>query len=332
MVAQVNAQNSVSQASLFKSGGFSGISSNTPRPASHVQQAQNFNGAIGDLAKLHENIRNATIHTLDLKPVDLGNILRNLDKLPDIGFSDKAGGLDKSNDKGFFKDIVDKSNDTGFSGINGNSPIAGDNAVNAKPKGKASDVLGINKTFGADVAKIVAKSPTLTNDLKALEKAGWKIVSQTGGGSTCNKATKTITVDTQGSDAANIVQTLAHEAGHARYTGKVDTSSKKAFVDSNLADEGAATLNNIKVQREILKNGGPDIGISGNSSNHAAYNKAYDNYVKTGNATTARAEIGAIFGNGEITSNTGQTYSDYYGSFYDANYAPKPAPQSELGA
>jgi type VI secretion system secreted protein VgrG len=52
-----------------------------------------------------------------------------------------------------------------------------------------------------------------------------------------------------------------------------------------LADEGAATLNNIKVQREIKnsdgKNGGEDIGIAGNSANAPKYEKAYEDYLKT---------------------------------------------------
>lgn len=79
-------------------------------------------------------------------------------------------------------------------------------------------------------------------------------------------------------------------------------------------------MNNIKVQREILSNGGPDIGVAGNSANHAAYNAAYNQYIKDGNASAAQQAIGAKFGTGEITSNTGQSYADYYGGWYDKTY------------
>jgi type VI secretion system secreted protein VgrG len=119
------------------------------------------------------------------------------------------------------------------------------------------------------------------------------------------------------------VQILAHEAGHAKYHYKQDVSSKDAYVKGALADEGAATLNNVKVQREINANGGPDIGIAGNSANHPSYNSAYDQYKKDGDKAAARDKIGSVFGKGEKISNTGQTYEDYYGSWYDKNYPPK---------
>jgi type VI secretion system secreted protein VgrG len=127
------------------------------------------------------------------------------------------------------------------------------------------------------------------------------------------------------SDPKAATQTLAHEVGHATYPYSENVSSKAAYVNGTLADEGAATMNNIKVQREILAKG-TDIGIAGNSANHAAYNKAYDEFVKDGDAAKARQAIGSIFGSGEKTSTTGQSYADYYGSWYDKTYPPKKGP------
>jgi type VI secretion system secreted protein VgrG len=66
--------------------------------------------------------------------------------------------------------------------------------------------------------------------------------------------------------------------------------------------------------------GGADIGISGQSKNQLAYNHAYDEYLKTGDANAARNTIGSIFGQGEQTSTTGQNYQDYYGSWYDKQF------------
>ena len=135
-----------------------------------------------------------------------------------------------------------------------------------------------------------------------------------------DRQNQVITIDSkQQGNPTVIVQSLSHEVGHAQYPYVPDYSSKTAFVDGALADEGAATMNNMKVQREITANGGPDIGMPGDPANHATYNAAYNQYLKDGNAAAARSAIGTIFGTGEKTSTTGQTYSDYYGDWYDKN-------------
>ncbi|KVQ21851.1 type VI secretion system Vgr family protein [Burkholderia ubonensis] len=179
--------------------------------------------------------------------------------------------------------------------------------------------------LGHDVDQLAAKSPGLQADLKKLKDDGWKIkYGEPGGGSFARRENQTITLD--GSfkgNTAGTTQTLAHEVGHATYGFQADYSSKTAYVNGTLADEGAATMNNIKARREILANGGADIGIAGNSANHAAYNKAYDQFLKDGNADAARQAIGAQFGRGEITSNTKQPYAEYYGGWYDNNFPPK---------
>lgn len=181
--------------------------------------------------------------------------------------------------------------------------------------------------LGKDVDQLAAKSPSLQRDLQTLNDSGWEVgYGRAGGGSYADRTSRPpkITIDgAQRSNPISATQTLAHEVGHATYPYKLDVSSKPAFVNGALADEGAATLNNIKVQREILANGGPDIGIAGNHANHAAYNKTYDQFLKDGNAQAARESIGKQFGQGEITSNTGQPYADYYGGWYDKAYPRK---------
>jgi hypothetical protein len=298
MVGQVNGQNGGPQRTLYNNGSSIGSGSNALVPGSYLQDAQRFRSVVADLAQLPQNIREETLSKLQLTPVELGNILRNLDKSPDVNQA----------------------------GVTAQSPSLIAEKGEVTSNSQVGDTLGVSRIFGADVAAIVAQSPSLTSDLKALEQAGWTIVTQNGGGSYCDSTNKTITVDVANPDAAGIVQTLAHEVGHATYTGTVDTSSREAYIASMLANEGAATLNNIKVQREILANGGPDIGIAGQSANHAGYNAAYDDFLKTGDLDAARAAIGAIFGYGETTSNTGQTYHDYYGSAYDKHYGSSPAP------
>jgi type VI secretion system secreted protein VgrG len=182
---------------------------------------------------------------------------------------------------------------------------------------KAGDKVKIDE-------KVLKNSPTLSKQIEELEKDGWTIkYGDAGKGSFCSKSTKSITIDpNMGSNQEDLTQTVAHEVGHAKYTGKPDASSKKAYVDSQLADEGAATMKYIKLQRENKKNGGSDIGIAGTQG--PKYSKVYDEYEKDGDADKARSKMGQVFGDGEKTSNTNQTYNDYYGDFYDKNLKPKP--------
>ncbi|WP_455864164.1 type VI secretion system Vgr family protein [Pantoea agglomerans] len=180
--------------------------------------------------------------------------------------------------------------------------------------------------FGQDIDKLVSESPTLTEDLKKLQEQGWELQEgKAGGGTTANRSKQVITVDGNDlKDPANAVQSIAHETGHALYTPKNDFSSKDSYLNSALSDEGAATLKNIEVRREILSNGGEDIGVAGNYENTASYNRVYDE-LQSGAKTKVQAEesIGRIFGKGEVTSNTGQTYEDYYGGWYDKNFPAK---------
>ncbi|MGV2288489.1 hypothetical protein AAHK20_07210 [Trinickia sp. YCB016] len=173
---------------------------------------------------------------------------------------------------------------------------------------------------GDEANALVGKSPSLQADLKKLDGADWKIrYGEPGGGSYANRERQVITLDSslKGHPEA-LTQTLSHEVGHATYPYQEDFSSKAAYLRGTMADEGAATMTNIRTQREILAHGGTDIGVAGRS--HASYNAAYDQFLKDGNAAACRDAIGVAFGN-EITSSTGQTYNEYYGGWYDKTFS-----------
>ncbi|MEP8465095.1 type VI secretion system tip protein TssI/VgrG [Enterobacter hormaechei] len=177
--------------------------------------------------------------------------------------------------------------------------------------------------YGKDVDGLVDKSPTMKNDIATLKKRGWTFEEgEAGKGTFANRQTRVITVDKNelGNPKA-VVQSLSHESGHALYEPNIDVSSRDAYLNSALSDEGAATLNNIRVQREILANKGGDIGIAGNPANQTQYNRIYDSLERGAiKESEARTQIGRIFGKGEQTSTTGQYYEDYYGGWYDKNY------------
>jgi type VI secretion system secreted protein VgrG len=198
-------------------------------------------------------------------------------------------------------------------------------SITAPTKPPTVSVPAVETGLGSEVDKLVAKSPSLQKDWLKLKEEGWKTsYGGAGKGSFVDRKRRLITIDgSENGKPRETVLSLSHEVGHARYSYTRDYSSKEAFVNGALADEGAATLNNIKVRREILANGGPDIGIAGNPANHAAYNAAYDQALKDGDLSNARHSIGQIFGKGERTSNTGQSYADYYGAWYDKAFPPE---------
>ncbi|MDY0421704.1 type VI secretion system Vgr family protein [Enterobacter rongchengensis] len=177
--------------------------------------------------------------------------------------------------------------------------------------------------YGKDVDSLVDKSPTMKNDIATLKKRGWTFEEgEVGKGTFANRQKRVITVDKNELGNPNaVVQSLSHESGHALYEPNIDFSSRDAYLNSTLSDEGAATLNNIRVQREIIANKGGDIGIAGNPANQTQYNRIYDSLERGAiKESEARTQIGRIFGKGEQTSTTGQYYEDYYGGWYDKNY------------
>lgn len=201
-------------------------------------------------------------------------------------------------------------------------------AGHGKKHTKAARKKAVTTGLGHDVDQLAAKSPTLERDIAKLQKDGWHIeYGPANQGSSTNKSGHPPTIVIDSNDRGNpkaVVQGLSHEAGHALYQGTADYSSRTNYVNSELADEGAATMNNIKVQREILAHGGPNISIAGNADNAPAYNAAYNRFLHDGDASAARAAIGHVYGTGEYASVpvNGQyvNYQTYYGSWYDRTY------------
>ena len=188
------------------------------------------------------------------------------------------------------------------------------------------------------VEDIATKSPTLVSKLDTLLADGW-VISQgaDGGGSFCDKAAKKIVYDPRGAvDPKALVQTLAHEVGHATFEADpyVDfgTLTKEEYVEvnamSSLKDEGEATITNIEIREEIL-NADPsiDIGVAGAKAEE--YKALYE-AGKLGSREALRIEIAKVFKDGENPStDPTKTYGEYYGATYDKHWDdnhPPPAP------
>jgi len=180
-----------------------------------------------------------------------------------------------------------------------------------------------------EVMAMIIQSPTLVANLTELTNAGWTVqAGAAGGGTTANRATRTITVDANDiGSPLGCTQSLAHETGHALYTLEpevpMDGLSRQEYIDRNTArhlrDEGEATLTNAEVREEIRHTSGSDIGIAGTHTDE--YQAAYERYEESGDRNAAREEIGNIFGHGEHPSNsTSEDYSSYYGHDYGNAY------------
>ncbi|MBI4704939.1 MAG: type VI secretion system tip protein VgrG [Deltaproteobacteria bacterium] len=212
---------------------------------------------------------------------------------------------------------------------------AGTAASGAGPGAPAAGgAAGVSTGLGNDVDALASKSPSLTKDMQDLQKDGWKVQYGTAGkGSYADRGSKTIVVDeNEKGNPAALTQTLAHEAGHAKYgeqpyvphAGMSKADYVQRNTDRHLDDEGAATIANARARQEILDAGGQDIGVAG--AGQKGYVGTYDD-MRAGKLTEdqARRQIGQQFAGGEHTSTTGESYGDYYGKpygdFYDKQAA-----------
>jgi len=182
------------------------------------------------------------------------------------------------------------------------------------------------------VAEIARQSPALQANLAQLERDGWTITTRNGGGSETDHQHHTMAIDTSDAPESQ-VGSLAHESAHARYGvapfhQPTAGMTRDQFIETNLRenmlDEANAQFSEAAVRDEVLRNGGPDTGVSGTQS--ADYQRIYNDF-RDGNTTREQAigQMADIFPN-ETTGTTGQTYRDYYtptyANWWDANAAP----------
>lgn len=183
--------------------------------------------------------------------------------------------------------------------------------------------------LGDDVDEIAGKSPTLTANIEKLQAEGWTIeYGEAGKGSYCDKDAKRIVIDSnEKGNAAGITQTLAHESGHALYTADpyvgVEGNTRDEYArkngNSDLKDEGEATLTNAQVRKEINDAGGPDIGIAG--ANADKYQEIADKYPDAADRDKARQEIADVFADNEHPStDPDKTYREYYERWHKEQY------------
>lgn len=166
----------------------------------------------------------------------------------------------------------------------------------------------------------IAKCPAMKSDLEKLQKGGWRAVwGPRGGGYSTDRSANVTTLDPSiGTSDDLIITMLSHEMGHAKYTppslspaGLTKAEYIKARTQSELEDEGEATLTQIGYKDCLKKGGGPNVQLwYGKSSDYVAIAKKYPDDKDRGKA---RTEIANLYGDGEKPSNCpAQTYRQYY--------------------
>lgn len=181
--------------------------------------------------------------------------------------------------------------------------------------------------LGDGVDKLLAKSPTAEEQLRKLLAAGWAITWAKPGDASSTDAgipgggTIYITAAVSG-NPRGIAQQLAHELGHFAFGSNADLSSSQACLRAEGDGEGAATINNITIEREILADGGPDIGVGSGSPDPIdtvqQYNTIYDQAARYGDWAGARDRIGSIYLQSEHDGSTPpRSYHDIYSGYCD---------------
>ncbi|WP_175689134.1 LWXIA domain-containing protein [Burkholderia anthina] len=135
---------------------------------------------------------------------------------------------------------------------------------------KPSIITRVRMRFGGaplpkDAARLIDASSTLSQQLRLVHDAGWKVVrGKPGDGSKIDTRRRRITIDGGLRSTGSMVYVLAHEAGHAveAATGTLglDYGSTQRYVRSALLAEARAQANAFTIRDEVRANAGVDIG------------------------------------------------------------------------
>lgn len=173
----------------------------------------------------------------------------------------------------------------------------------------------LRKQFGRELVETLAKCPTLVKDLAELREQGVKIRKVSGEGKHCQaysmRKRMTIYLGTHCSVAQKLIA-LAHEKVHVIVKPTPDPipreMGRQEFIDFNLNAETDCIVHEVQVTAELVK-----LGLKVDDHSLSWLRR----YKRGGRAAILKAMRKAI------TSNTGELYPDYYGSWYDEAVKPK---------
>ena len=167
--------------------------------------------------------------------------------------------------------------------------------------------------LGEGVDDIVHSSRRYRGDIEGLLDDDWRFLYGTAAYTDREKREIFII---KGTSDLNMASQFAHETGHARYSARVDLSSRDAYVRSRCRDEGAALSENIVLRKAVKMCIDREMGIV--TAEPALMQAKYDELAQT--LPVDFETLGYLFCEKNINSVTHQNYLDYYGDWWTQNY------------
>ena len=167
--------------------------------------------------------------------------------------------------------------------------------------------------LGDHVNDLIEKSPSLHRDLVQLDGKGWIFkYGEKGQGGFTSKTTKTIALDRKkNGNPAHAVISLSRAVGYLAHEPRSKYSSLEDIVRCHMEQIGCGKINTIKVQREIISNGGPDI-LGNTDGERINWNEKYDNYLNSKKGRNDREAIGKLLFGWDARPKSPDDYKDEY--------------------
>lgn len=263
-----------------------------------------------------------------------------------------AGTMTKINSGGFgtetgdptIQDPLDaETSDTGEPGYL-DKPRSGGGASRTRRSRQLKSQHYVAPPRPGEDSRITAMRGTLGNSaqgrraLEIYDRYGVNPTFRNGEGSTFDSTTNSTNLDPS-EDSTTSALTFVHEMQHAQEhhegtSGDIQNQSRNDYVNEMLQEEVDGTVRSIEARNELAQNGTDVTNAHFPLENE--YQQAYDQAVanaRASNPNISNAEADAIgrqagrqrvddgFRNGEVvTSNTNQSYPDYYGNAWDGQH------------
>ncbi|WP_175820743.1 LWXIA domain-containing protein [Burkholderia sp. BCC0419] len=171
------------------------------------------------------------------------------------------------------------------------------------------------------VHALAQQSDTLTQQLRMLSDAGWRVsLGKRGGGSRIDPKRRRVTIDGGLHDSGSITYTLAHEAKHAveAIDGTLDAldySGRSRFTRKALEAEARAQINAFEARYEIDLAGGGD--IAANTTLPDALQHEADRWTPSSDYAGTVARLADAFADAPVSGRRGETYQAFYDGIWD---------------
>ncbi|WP_174994617.1 LWXIA domain-containing protein [Burkholderia arboris] len=181
------------------------------------------------------------------------------------------------------------------------------------------------------VHALAQQSDTLTQQLRMMSDAGWRVsLGKRGGGSRIDPKRRRVTIDGGLHDSGSITYTLAHEAKHAveAIDGTLDSldySGRSRFTRKALEAEARAQINAFEARYEIDLAGGGD--IASKTTLPDALQHEADRWGPSSDYAGTVERLADAFAGAPVSGRRGETYQTFYDGIWDKQKRQGGAPR-----